>query len=199
MRSRIFVIGIAVLAAIIVGVGIRLLLPSILGPDRGGTGTALVGGPFELVDQNGNVRKDSDFRGRYMLVYFGYNYCPDVCPTTLSNITTAMESLDAETASRIQPIYITVDPERDSVANMKTYASNFYPGLVALTGTPDQIASAARAYRVYYKKNGDGDDYLVDHSSFIYLIGPDGSYLRHFSHDANPDEIATALADLPSP
>ncbi len=196
MRSRLFVIGMAVAAALIIGAGAAVLMPVFQGKDRTATGQALIGGPFELVDQYGAVRRDTDFRGRYMLVYFGYNYCPDVCPTSLFNMTVALEALSDGAAEQIQPIYVTVDPERDTVAEMKTYADNFHPALVALTGSAEQTATAASAYRVYYAKAGDGDDYLMDHSSFIYLMDPDGNYVRHFSHTASADDIANGLEEL---
>jgi len=195
-RGTVIVIA-AVIAAAIVGVGARLFLSGPPETVQGSTGVALVGGPFELVDQDGNVRRDSDFRGNYMLVFFGYTFCPDVCPTTLHNITVALDSLDAAAARRIQPIFITVDPARDTVAALKTYAGNFYPGLVSLTGSDDRIAAVAKAYRVYYAKAGEGEDDLVDHSGFIYLMDGEGRYVRHFSHQTSAEELAEALADLP--
>lgn len=156
-----------------------------------------IGGPFELVDQHGAVRQDSDFRGRYMLVYFGYNWCPDVCPTSLLNITLALEKLDG-IAPPIQPIYITVDPERDTVEEMKAYAEHFHPSLVALTGNQTQIAKAADAYYVVYEKAGeDGSaDYFVDHTAFIYLMDPEGNFVRFFSHEAMAEEIATGVLEI---
>jgi protein SCO1/2 len=162
------------------------------------TGTALIGGPFELVDQAGAARSDRDFLGRYMLIYFGYVYCPDVCPTSLASMSQALDILakkDPDKAAKVVPIFITVDPARDTVDIMRTYAENFHPDLVALTGSEEQVAKAAKAYRVYYAKVGEegSDDYLMDHSSFIYLMGPDGAYLAHFTHTATPDEIAQAL------
>ena len=160
-------------------------------------GTALVGGPFELVDQNGRPRSAADFRGRYMLIYFGYTYCPDICPTSLLAMTQGLDLLaetDPETAAKVAPIFITVDPERDTVETMAAYASSFHEDLVALTGTAEQTAGAAKAYRVYYARHEDGGgDYLMDHTSLIYLMGPDGAYLSHFGHTAQADEIAAGL------
>lgn len=187
--NRLIVPAAALLAIVAVGLAAWLWLP---GNEPESGGEALVGGPFELVDQDGETRRDSDFRGDYMLVFFGYNYCPDICPTALYNVTLALDEMGAEAAD-VQPIYITIDPERDRVAEMKRFAANFHPRLVALTGTPEKVADAARAYRVYYKKNGEGEDYLVDHSGFIYLMDRDGRYVRHFSHDAGPSEIAEGL------
>jgi protein SCO1/2 len=153
-----------------------------------------IGGPFTLTDQNGIVRHDSDFRGKLMLVYFGYTYCPDVCPATLNTMTAAMDKLGASGAA-VQPIFITVDPARDGVAQMKSYVANFTPRLLALTGTPAEIAVAAKAYRVYFQpvKGEDADDYSVDHSAFVYLMGRDGRYLAHFAPDIGADQMAAAI------
>lgn len=153
-----------------------------------------IGGPFTLVDQNGVTRRDTDFRGKLMLVYFGYTFCPDACPTALQAISGALDKL-GDRAQEVQPIFVTVDPARDTVEQMKLYASNFHPRLIALTGTGEQIAAAARAYRVYFEKvkqSGQGD-YLVDHSSFVYVMGRDGRYLTHIASDAGPDAMAAAL------
>ena len=195
-RGTVIVIA-AVIAAAIVGLGARLFLSEPPKTVQGSAGEALIGGPFELVDQDGNVRRDADFRGNYMLVFFGYTYCPDVCPATLYTVTVALDSIDEAAAGRIQPIFITVDPARDTVAALKTYAGNFYPGLTSLTGSDAEIAVVAKAYRVYYAKAGEGEDYLVDHSGFIYLMDGEGRYVRHFSHQTSAEELAEALADLP--
>lgn len=165
--------------------------------DGGGSGTALVGGPFTLVDQNGKTVTDADFRGRLMLIYFGYSYCPDVCPTELHKMTVALDMLN-DGLDEVAPIFITVDPERDTVEQMKAYATLFHPNLIALTGTQAQTDAAVQAYRVYYKKvRGEETalDYLVDHSSFIYLMGRDGAYLTHFDSASTPEEIAAAVRD----
>jgi cytochrome oxidase Cu insertion factor (SCO1/SenC/PrrC family) len=153
-----------------------------------------IGGPFNLVDQNGATRTNADFRGKLMLVYFGYTYCPDACPTALQEMSQVVDAL-GDKASEVQPLFITVDPERDTVAQMKTYASNFSPQLVALTGTPAQTAAAARAYRVYFAKvkQAGTDDYLMDHSSFIFLMGRDGNYLTHFAPGQSAEAMATAI------
>ncbi len=153
-----------------------------------------IGGSFTLTDQNGVVRHDTDFRGELMLVYFGYTYCPDACPTALQTMTNALDAL-GDKSKEVQPIFITVDPERDTVAQMKLYASNFHPRLLALTGTVEQTTAAARAYRVYFQKvkQSGQDDYLVDHSSFIFLMGRDGRYLAHFGPDVTADAMAAAI------
>lgn len=162
------------------------------------TGNALVGGPFELIDQTGQARSEADFRGRYMLVYFGYTFCPDVCPTSLTVMTRALQALtetDPKLAAQVAPIFITIDPERDTVEALAAYAPHFHERLVALTGTAAQVAAAAKAYRVYFAKVEDdsASDYLVDHSGFIYLMDPEGRYLTHFTHDATPDTILQAV------
>ncbi len=162
------------------------------------TSRALVGGPFELIDQAGRARSEADFRGRYMLVYFGHSFCPDVCPTSLTVMTRALQALnDTEPglAAKIVPIFITVDPERDTVEALAAYAPHFHERLVALTGTAAQVGAAAKAYRVYYAKVEDdyASDYLVDHSGFIYLMDPEGRYVTHFTHDATSDTILRAV------
>ena len=193
---------VGLLALLVLGSGLfawqKLRPPMSLAPTTT-SGTALVGGPFELVDQTGESRRETDYLGRYMLVYFGFTYCPDVCPTTLLAMSRGLQLLGdsaPEAAEQVVPIFVTVDPERDTVAALAAYAPSFHPDLVALTGTPEQIAAAAKSYRVYYAKAEDDSsgDYLVDHSSFIYLIGPDGNYRTHFSHTAQADEIAERLA-----
>jgi protein SCO1/2 len=153
-----------------------------------------IGGPFSLTDQNGAVRQDSDFRGKLMLVYFGYTYCPDICPTTLAAMSQALDRLGPE-SDRVQPIFITVDPERDTPAQMRLYASNFHPRLLALTGSADQVAVAEKAYRVYAKKVAEPGkmDYLMDHSSFIYLMDRDGKLAALIPPGADADAMAAAI------
>jgi protein SCO1/2 len=155
------------------------------------TGEALIGGPFTLTDQDGNTVTDQTYRGKLMLVYFGFTYCPDACPTALGVMSAALDKLDVA-ADRVVPIMITVDPERDTPPVLKDYVSNFRPGMVGLTGTPEQIAEVAKAYRVFYQKAAgatDGD-YLMDHTLLIYLMGSDGKYITHFGPDATPEQIA---------
>lgn len=181
-----------------------MLQPQSSGVQTTSRGEALIGGPFELVDQFGQARSDADFLGDYMLIYFGYTYCPDICPASLAIMTQAIDQLeesDKDKAGRITPVFITVDPERDKVENIKQYAEHFHPDMVAMTGTPEQIASAAKAYRVYYAKAEDdsSSDYLMDHSSIFYLMGPDGKYVKHFTHNDDSNTIATALAELVQP
>jgi protein SCO1/2 len=159
------------------------------------TGNASVGGPFTLVDQDGAVVTEQDFAGRLMLVYFGYTFCPDVCPTTLQTLSVAMEQL-GDDAKDVAFVFVTLDPKRDTVAQMKRYVDLFEPGPVGLTGSDEQVAAAAKAYRVYYNANDEqGDDYLVDHSSFIYLMDREGRYLSHFGPTATPEEMAGKIEE----
>jgi cytochrome oxidase Cu insertion factor (SCO1/SenC/PrrC family) len=163
-----------------------------------GVADVQIGGPFELTDQNGARRTDKDFRGSYMLMFFGFTNCPDTCPTTLATMTQALEALarrDKAKAERAIPIFISVDPERDTPEVLRDYTESFHPRLVALTGTPRQLSDVARPYGVFFAKvptAGPGR-YVVDHTSFIYLIGPDGKYIQHFESDADADQILGAL------
>lgn len=162
-----------------------------------GSGVALVGGPFSLLDQDGRRVTEKDFRGKYMLVFFGYTYCPDVCPTELQVMTAALDQLGAE-ADRIQPVFVSVDPARDTPEVLKAYVGNFGPRLVGLTGTPEEVAAIAKAYRVYYAKAGDGSsstDYLMDHSSIIYLMAPDGSFAKHMPYTTDAAKLAAELKE----
>jgi protein SCO1 len=161
-------------------------------PVEGAVGTAAIGGPFQLTDQNGKPRTDADFRGQYMLVFFGYTNCPDVCPTTLQTLTDAVASLGTK-AGKVTPVFITVDPERDTAKALKDYAANFTPRLVALTGSPAEIAAVAKEYRVYYAKSGEGPNYAMDHTALIYLMAPDGRYVTHYAPQATADDIAKDL------
>lgn len=153
-----------------------------------------IGGAFALIDQNGQPRTQADFKGKLLLVYFGFTYCPDVCPTDLQNIGLALDQL-GPSADAVQPLFITLDPARDTAALLKDYVPLFHPRLIGLTGDAQAIAAAAEAYRVYYAKvpNQKGDDYTVDHSAFIYVIGADGQYLGFLPPNTSADRIATAI------
>jgi protein SCO1/2 len=157
-----------------------------------------VGGPFTLVDGAGRTVTDETFRGEYMLVFFGYTFCPDVCPTTLQRVGEALDAL-GEDGERVRALFVTVDPERDTPEVVGAYVAQFHPRLVGLTGTPEQVAAAASAYRVYYAKASGGDeageDTLVDHSAILYLMGPDGAYLTTFSHTASVEEIVAGIRE----
>jgi len=166
-----------------------------LSPRAAGQGEAMVGGAFSLVDAGGGRVTDADFRGRFMLVFFGFTYCPDVCPTALAVIAAALDRL-GDKAGRVVPIFVSVDPERDSPVAVGEYVASFGARFVGLTGSAQDIAVAAKAYRVYYKKRAiEGGSYTVDHSSVIYLMGPDGKYVTHFAAEMGPDAMADAIAE----
>jgi cytochrome oxidase Cu insertion factor (SCO1/SenC/PrrC family) len=157
-------------------------------------GKALVGGPFGLIDQNGEGRSDKDFRGRYMLIYFGYTFCPDVCPLSLGVMEDALANLPREKRGSIVPIFITVDPERDTPKAMKTYLQGFGKEWVGLTGDPVSIKHAATEYRVFYAKQPlKGGGYAMAHSSTIYLMAPDGSFITHYDESIGPKALADDL------
>jgi protein SCO1/2 len=159
-------------------------------------------GHFDLTDDEGEAVTEATYAGSYMLVYFGYTFCPDICPTELSKLTAALEQFEAkspERAEKVVPIFISVDPERDTQAALKDYTDYFHPRLVALTGTPAQLRKAAAAFKVYFAKVfPDGrsrgtNEYLIDHSSQIYLMGPDARYLTHFTAANSAEDIAAEL------
>jgi cytochrome oxidase Cu insertion factor (SCO1/SenC/PrrC family) len=162
-----------------------------------------IGGPFALVDHEGRAVTNETFRGRYQLVYFGYTFCPDVCPTKLTEMTLALDAFDRTSparAEKIVPIFISVDPDRDSIDVLRSYRTHFHPRLVALTGTAEQLRAVAKAYKTYFsrvypdKKSRDSNEYLMDHSSYVYLMGPDGRYLTHFTTGTTPEQMAARLA-----
>lgn len=168
------------------------------------SGTALIGGPFTLTDHQGERRSEADFQGRYMLIFFGYTYCPDICPTTLTTVTQGLDILaesDGDKAAAVTPVFISIDPSRDTPEALADYVSHFHPAMVGLTGSEEDVAGAAKAYRIFYQKvvQEDASDYLMDHSSIIYLMAPDGGYLTHFTHASTPKEIAEGLAKMVDP
>jgi protein SCO1/2 len=165
---------------------------------RSDGGTPAIGGPFTLTDQNGRQVTEADFKGKPTLIYFGFTYCPDVCPTSLLLMQTAIEQLGKDAERRVNMVLITVDPERDTPAVLKDYVGNFGPTMIGLTGTPEQIAAAAKAFRVYYRKveSKDGAPYLMDHSSIFYLLDRRGQFVRHFTHQSRAEDIAAAVMSL---
>ena len=155
---------------------------------------ATVGGPFQLVDHSGQTVTEESFDDRYLLVYFGYAYCPDICPTELLIMGQAVDEL-GDLSNEVQPLFITVDPARDTVAALAEYVPAFHPRLVGLTGSDEQIHDAAKAYRVYYRLNEPDENgaYLVDHTSYIYFMDPDGDYLTHFVFGQGPEKMAEVM------
>lgn len=155
------------------------------------TGQANVGGPFHLIDQNGKPVSDADFHGRYMLIYFGYSFCPDVCPTTLAVMGQALDKLGNERSQRIVPIFITIDPARDTPKVLGDYMKAFGPQFVGLTGSDAQIKAAEKEYHVYAAKRPlEGGNYGMDHSSVIYLMGPNGKMVSFYDEAISPDDLA---------
>lgn len=188
--DRRFRAALILLLAAFIG-GAALLVSWLREPEGAG---ALVGGPFELTDQLGRRVTDKDFRGKLMLVYFGYVYCPDACPTALQNMADAIDQL-GPAGDDVVPIFITIDPARDTAEVLKDYAEAFHPRLRALTGTPEEISKAARAYRVFYRKVEETapGEYIMDHSSIIFLMSRDGRYLTHFTHFSLPEPMAAEI------
>lgn len=158
---------------------------------------ARIGGPFALVDQDGKPVTERDYAGLYKIVYFGFAHCPDICPTDLAAIGQALRRLEKEDpakARRIQPLFVTTDPERDTAPVLKEYLRSFHPRLVGLTGTPQQIADAAKAYAVYYEKvPGEGGSYVMNHSRILYLMGPGGEPIAMLPEDEGAAGIEAAL------
>jgi protein SCO1 len=155
-----------------------------------------IGGAFQLVDHNGLPRTDADFSQKFLVVYFGYTFCPDICPTGLRSLTHALEKLKPDEIKRIQPLFITVDPDRDTPGELKTFVGQYHPTLVGLTGTPSDIESVAKKYKVFFQMHREGTDgqhYLVDHSSIFYIINPQGVYCSHFTHASSVEEMLAAL------
>ena len=164
------------------------------GQETAGTqGKVLIGGPFSLVDTDGKRVTDKDFRGKLMLVFFGYMHCPDVCPTELQNMAEVLDKLGPD-ADQVAPIFISVDPNRDTPEALSSYVKNFSPRIIGLTGSADEVASAAKAYRVYFRRaEGSEENYTVDHSVFVYLMDRKGEYLSHFAFNAPTDSVASAI------
>lgn len=191
-RNLILIAACLVGLVILGGLAVRAGVFAGGGEDKG---VALVGGPFELVDQDGKAVDQNILKGKWSAVFFGFTYCPDICPTTLQTLAAAEQEMGAK-ADKLQVVFISVDPERDTPQQIKTYLSNevFPKGTIGLTGTPEQVAAVAKAYRAYYKKNGEGEDYLVDHSTAIYLMNPKGEFDTVLRHNSPPAELAQQIS-----
>jgi protein SCO1 len=162
----------------------------VMTPSR--SGTALIGGAFQLQTADGKTITEADLKGRPFLVYFGYTHCPDVCPTTLAQISDVLRLLPDRP---IRALFVTVDPERDTPALMADYVSSFDPRIVGLSGTPDEIAKVEKTYRVYARKAPTKDgDYSMDHSSIVYLMDKSGGFVEAFNLDRTPEASAKELA-----
>ena len=195
---RFAVVAIVFAALLVVAAGVLLAL-AIRETPRGATGTALasaIGGPFRLIDQNGKPVSETDLKGKWQLVFFGYTHCPDACPTALNEIALALDQL-GEKRGEVEIVFITVDPDRDTPEVMKSYVQSFDAPIIALTGSPDAVAQAAKAYRVFYAKHPRADgDYDMDHSAVIYVMNPEGRFTATFTPDSTADAIAQRLQKL---
>lgn len=186
IRSRIALLAAA--ALVLAGAGAVVALSQ-----RGGE--QAIGGAFDLIDSAGAPVSDKDFEGRYRIMYFGYTFCPDVCPTALSRLAAALDELSPEQQSKLSAMFISVDPERDHGEILDDYAQAFHPLIHGYTGTPEKLGEAAERYRVSYafEENASDDTYYVDHSSIIYVFGPDGRYITHFTHRSSVEKITLGL------
>lgn len=188
----------AALIGLAAGVGSAVMLAVIPagGPQQASSGKALIGGPFSLLEPDGKNVTDLTFAGKPMLVYFGFTNCPDVCPSGLQVISAALDKLGSK-ADGITPLFITVDPERDTPQVLGEYVKSFNPRIIGLSGSPQDIAAVTKAYRVYVKKvpnDKEPERYGVDHSSFMYLMNGKGEYVKHFLHTVDVDQLANELA-----
>jgi protein SCO1/2 len=197
MKHRLIILILAgFLAGGVSALGLFLLQNTNPGPKQISTGKALIGGPFTLTEHTGRRVTEEDFKGRFTLIYFGYTFCPDVCPAELQVMSAALDQLGKK-GEKVTPVFVTIDPERDTVEQMKSYVSNFHKRLVGLTGSLKEIRAATKVYRIYYKKVADDSsstDYLMDHSSIVYLMSPEGEYLAHFAYGTGVDKMAKGIA-----
>lgn len=197
MRGRFLTVIVAgFLIGALAGAAALIVTRAPTGPGVATTGTALIGGPFTLVGRDGKTVTDRAFRGKFMLVFFGFTHCPDICPAELQVMSAALDELGPK-GNDIIPIFITLDPERDTPPVVTGYVMNFSPRFVGLTGSPEQIAEAAKAYRVTYSKFQEDqtkpDDYTIDHSALVFLMGKDGEYLTHFAYGTPAAKMAETL------
>jgi len=198
MRRRLLIVIFAgFLVGALGGAAALIVTSSAQGPKIETTGTALIGGPFTLVDQNGKTVTDRDFRGKYMLIFFGFTHCPDICPAELQVMSAALDALGPK-ADGVVPIFVTLDPERDTPEALGTYVENFGKNFVGLTGSPTAVADAAKAYRVTYSKfeykGKDGNNgYSIDHSALVYLMDKNGQYLTHFTYGTPPAKMTETM------
>lgn len=163
-----------------------------------GVGAAKVGGPFKLVDQHGQTVTDADLKGKFSLMYFGFSHCPDICPEELDKMALMFDKVEGERAGALVPVFVTCDPARDDPATLKAYLEEFHPGFVGLTGTYEQIKAMCKAYRVYFstpKEVKPGQDYLVDHSIYFYLMDPNGDFVEALGRQHSPDQGAKLILD----
>jgi len=199
--TRFTLIALSLAAALLLAAGALLVVALGSGP-RTGAGSVLasaIGGPFHLVDQSGKPFTDANLKGKWHLVFFGYTHCPDVCPTTLNDLSLAFDKLSKQQRGDVDVVFVTVDPERDTPQVLKEYVGSFDAPITALTGTADEIKQAATAYRVYYAKHPRNDGgYDMDHSAVVYVMDPQGRFTATITPDEAEDAIAAKLQKLVS-
>ncbi len=198
---RFILIAVSFAALLVLAAGALLGYAFRAGPNGAGGGilSAAVGGPFHLVDQNGKPFTDADLKGKWHLVFFGYTHCPDVCPTTLNELSLALDKLDKKERAEVKVVFISVDPERDTPAVMKSYVEAFDAPIIGLTGTDAEVKQAAKDYHVYYSKHPRPDGgYDMDHSAFVYVMNPQGKFSAILSPENTADEIQAKLQKLVS-
>ena len=195
---RFAIVAIVFAGVLVVAAGVLLAL-ALRETPRGAAGTALasaIGGPFQLIDQNGKPFSDADLKGKWHLIFFGYTHCPDACPTALNEMSLALDRLGMK-RDEVGVVFITVDPERDTPDALKSYVQSFDAPIVALTGSSEAVAQAAKAYRVFYAKHPRPDgDYDMDHSAVIYVMNPEGRFTATFTPDSSADAIVQRLQKL---
>lgn len=195
-QFRLAVILCCIAGAIGLGVLVYLKGPAPRAQVPAAEGALQIGGDFKLVDQDSQPVDQRMLKGKWSAVFFGFTYCPDICPTTLQTLGAAVDQLGPK-AKDLQIILISVDPERDTAPKLKAYLASpgFPKGIIGLTGTPDQVKGAAKAYRAYFEKDGTGDAYLVNHTSLVYLMNPKGEFSRVLAYGLSPDENARQILD----
>jgi protein SCO1 len=195
---RFALVAIVFAGVLVIAAGVLLAL-ALRETPQGAAGTALasaIGGQFQLIDQNGKPFSDADLKGKWHLIFFGYTHCPDACPTALNEMSLALDRLGIK-RDEVGVVFITVDPERDTPDVMKSYVQSFDAPIVALTGSPEAVAQAAKAYRVFYAKHPRADgDYDMDHSAVIYVMNPEGRFTATFTPDSSADAIVQRLQKL---
>lgn len=185
----------AIVAAVVIGLGVGFLIP--VSDTRFDVTKSVVGGPFEMINHRGETVTQDTYKDRHMLVFFGYTFCPDVCPTELQSISLALDELGAK-AETVVPLFVTIDPERDTVEAMGEYVSLFHPRIVGLTGSVEQVKKMADEYGVYYARardTGSSTEYLMDHSSLVFLMDGNGRYVTHLRAGMSPEAMARVLSN----
>ncbi|NKB42783.1 MAG: SCO family protein [Alphaproteobacteria bacterium] len=196
LAKRLIIGGMVAIGTLLI---LAIYLPAFR-PDPNNTveGSAAIGDAFTLTDHTGAEVTEQVLLGRYSLIYFGFTYCPDICPMTLQTVADAIEILPGQKGESVQPVFITLDPKRDTVETISSYVSNFHSSMVGLTGTQDQVQKAADAYRVFFREApiGDDGDYTIDHSGFLYLMNRSGRYIDHFGKDVTMEDLSARLREL---